>query len=555
MHIFTSLRYSEWNLKRKLFGYMLILGGILLTAFTTGLLLFGKFDSAEKRIYESLDIQMDIFEKELSSHFDHLAAASIQLSESLTLLLEDQLYQWNTDFKSLNNDQNKISQLQEAMINTLQHKLMLEDCSGVFVMLDATVNTSLEQAHQSRTGLYLQVNGYETFDQGLLLYRGLSEIGKAHGVMPHRKWHLEFRTDQFPNYEEIVSTASLPLTNSYWLTDLTFLPGTSDQVMLLVVPMIGSDGTFYGLCGCEISTSFFLTHYAQPSKLSHLTCLLTTGDDRSLDADAGLSCGVNNGYHRIPSGKLTLKPLGDGLLRFCGNQLDYVGITRKISLTPNNDAFTLAVMILGSDYDREITRSTLQTLILWLLLLFFAINCCLFFSRRFLTPVLKGLEQIKSEQWTHTPSTIPEINDLFAFLAEKDREHEAHVNTLKQEKQTVQDEKERLQNEYAQAQSRFESAQTQVTRLAYSRKQEIDPADYEQFLAGIHTLTPAEQKIFGYYLAGKTVKEIIEILSIKESTLRYHNQNIYSKLGVNSLKQLLRYAALMQQESCPRIYP
>ena len=30
--------------------------------------------------------------------------------------------------------------------------------------------------------------------------------------------------------------------------------------------------------------------------------------------------------------------------------------------------------------------------------------------------------------------------------------------------------------------------------------------------------------------------------------LRYHNKNIYSKLGVNSLKQLLRYAALMRQD-------
>lgn len=44
------------------------------------------------------------------------------------------------------------------------------------------------------------------------------------------------------------------------------------------------------------------------------------------------------------------------------------------------------------------------------------------------------------------------------------------------------------------------------------------------------------------------MKEIIAIAEIKESTLRYHNQNIYGKLGVNSLKQLLRYAALMQQE-------
>ena len=61
-------------------------------------------------------------------------------------------------------------------------------------------------------------------------------------------------------------------------------------------------------------------------------------------------------------------------------------------------------------------------------------------------------------------------------------------------------------------------------------------------------MTPTEHRIFAYYLSGKSVKEILSVAAIKESTLRYHNKNIYSKLGVNSLKQLLRYAALMQQD-------
>lgn len=40
----------------------------------------------------------------------------------------------------------------------------------------------------------------------------------------------------------------------------------------------------------------------------------------------------------------------------------------------------------------------------------------------------------------------------------------------------------------------------------------------------------------------------MQIKNIKESTLRYHNRNIYSKLGINSLKQMLRYASIMVQE-------
>ncbi len=60
------------------------------------------------------------------------------------------------------------------------------------------------------------------------------------------------------------------------------------------------------------------------------------------------------------------------------------------------------------------------------------------------------------------------------------------------------------------------------------------------------TLTPKEREIFDYYLAGKKAKEIMELAVINQNTLKYHNKNIYSKLGVTSRKQLLEYAALMK---------
>ena len=92
------------------------------------------------------------------------------------------------------------------------------------------------------------------------------------------------------------------------------------------------------------------------------------------------------------------------------------------------------------------------------------------------------------------------------------------------------------------------SAQAEIARLAYSRKQEIDPDDFQYFLEGISQLTPTERKIFDLYLEGKNAKEIIAILGVTENTLKFHNKNIYNKLGVSSRKQLLRYATLMKQQ-------
>ena len=59
------------------------------------------------------------------------------------------------------------------------------------------------------------------------------------------------------------------------------------------------------------------------------------------------------------------------------------------------------------------------------------------------------------------------------------------------------------------------------------------------YLAGVEKLTPTERIIFDAYIARTTTKEIMEQLNITENTLKFHNKNIYSKLGVSSRKELL----------------
>lgn len=68
---------------------------------------------------------------------------------------------------------------------------------------------------------------------------------------------------------------------------------------------------------------------------------------------------------------------------------------------------------------------------------------------------------------------------------------------------------------------------------------EASPESLEQFRAGLATLTPTERTVFEAYTAGKTTKEVLAQLGITENTLKFHNKNIYSKLGVSSRKQLL----------------
>lgn len=65
------------------------------------------------------------------------------------------------------------------------------------------------------------------------------------------------------------------------------------------------------------------------------------------------------------------------------------------------------------------------------------------------------------------------------------------------------------------------------------------------FAQRIPDLTPTERTIYGFYVEGKTTKEILKELNITENTLKYHNKNIYGKLGVSSRKQLREIAAAL----------
>ncbi len=71
----------------------------------------------------------------------------------------------------------------------------------------------------------------------------------------------------------------------------------------------------------------------------------------------------------------------------------------------------------------------------------------------------------------------------------------------------------------------------------------------EIYLSGIERLTPTEKTIFDYYIRGKTTKEIMAELEIKENTLKFHNKNLYGKLGVSSRKRLIEMYHLLSAEN------
>ena len=70
----------------------------------------------------------------------------------------------------------------------------------------------------------------------------------------------------------------------------------------------------------------------------------------------------------------------------------------------------------------------------------------------------------------------------------------------------------------------------------------------ELFMAGLPMLTGKERAIYDMYVRGVSTAQVLESLSIKENTLKFHNKNIYSKLGVSSRKQLVYLHSLQERE-------
>ena len=93
-------------------------------------------------------------------------------------------------------------------------------------------------------------------------------------------------------------------------------------------------------------------------------------------------------------------------------------------------------------------------------------------------------------------------------------------------------------------------AKEQFTTQNNMLKSSINNAEFseqaiELFRQGITALTQTEKLIYDLYIEGKSTKEVLDEMNIKENTLKYHNKNIYGKLGVGSRKELKAIAKII----------
>lgn len=240
-------------------------------------------------------------------------------------------------------------------------------------------------------------------------------------------------------------------------------------------------------------------------------------------------------------------------------------------------------------------QAKIRLLIMLGIILLLSLLSAGYFSKKYVDPLVADLQQLQQNPDAPPQANVLELNQFFEFLqnhseqqAEKLRQLQSENNQVQkqyglaamrlqeaQEKQKqtanqyihleeqlaalqneiqqvrlqmeqTQQEKLQAQQEREQAQQQFNFAQAALEKAIEKKLESVDPDSYQMFIDNLATLTPKEEDIFNLYVQGCSTKAIISQLGITENTLKYHNKNIYSKLGVKTRKELLQYIELMR---------
>ena len=535
--LLSKLKRAKPSMRRRLLLYMGALAALLLFSLFAVLLLLGQLKSPREEMKKTLTFQMEAFRSDVTSLWRNVSVMGVHLSEDMTALIEERV----KDFDALSGSADALEQLEASMLGPLCQYVQQADCSGGFVLLSVSLNP--DAAADSFSGLYVQRSNAEHTTSDLLLYRGMADIGRQHRVMPHRKWAQEFCPADFPGLADQLEAASAPIGRACRTTELLTLPGTTEQAILLSVPMVGADGRVYGLCGFSVNQTYFSAHHAQPSAVSSLACVLSDAAE-GLDIQKGLLTYPAGGFCFVPDELLAEKSLRGGLSAFVGTELSFVGISEPFTVAAGDEApHDLTVLIPKSDYDRALLKSRLEAAGVLMLLLFFAVSCCLFYTRRYLRPILRDIERLKDESGG-AQMTFDELQPVSARL----RSHEQTITVLETEKLDLQGQVEHMQSQVVDTQEQLDDSLAEIRRLAYLGKKELDPADYQKFLEGYAKLSSKELEICAALAKGLSARQCAEQTGNALSTIDTYRKRVYGKTNIHRVRQLRLCYALMQLE-------
>ncbi len=513
------------HLRRRLVLHFIALLAFLLTATFVSLSSFGLLANTESRIKNILGSYLGEFSASVEEQYDNAAAQAIMLSKNLGAALDRELSESGYTVAGIADNPPAIVRMENTVLPLLVDSLAKAPVSGVFFAMDVTVNSSAVQSELSKSGLYIKIANVNTANPvspELLMFRGSSDVARQNGMILHNKWELEFRTDIFPFIEKVKAESGPDLGVGYYASPALELPGTWEAASFVAVPVFGQDGAFCGVCGFEISRIYFEHSHrvnSETLRVASLLALLARRDGDGIVTDSGLESGLYSGYRaHIADSALTARQAG-GLTVYTDGDHSFIGVEKPVTLSPLADesGWFAAVMIPKADYDAEAREQTVLTVFFVLLILAVSVLASVLLARCYVRPITEGIEQIKQRGVSGFKATnVPEIDDLIEYLTSLDEEHKSEIK------------------------------QARVREIAAQNSPAVSA--YKTFHENLKTLTVTERTMFNLYMENRKAQEISAQMFISMATVKFHNKNIYAKLGVSSLKELMVYVNMMKGE-------
>lgn len=527
------------SMRRRFVMYIITIVAIFLALLLILLNLFGVLNPVDRRVSDFLDNQLFTYSEKLEHDVDKIAAYAISFSEQLETKISDYMIENHIEFEDLTDNEAQLSKLQNELYDIVYLNMQMAPSSGAFYILDTTINSRSKTPYFNSLYLkYVNLYSENAVNNEFTIYRGSAATGKANNLSFHSGWENESKTDFFENCD-----LAFTKNTRYIISPVTEIPGTWESGRYLYVPIRDIEKNIIGVCGFELNNLYFqLTQRPADESLGHIVYGLL--DNKSTKFYGQFT---SNGYNvsGYEDSFLKITEKKDFSIFDFGKE-KCIGKSKKVCL--GNDMFTASVMITEAQYENLIRKGQQSFIFIFLIIMALALCCCIFLSKKYVSPLLRRIEQLKNEDFQEEDIKISEIDDLFEFLAEKDSKYEDRLKALEAAKNLAEDEAEKTRLAYEKAQKEYELAKSEIEQLSEKHKKEIVLEDYEYFLCNLGTLTASEYRIYELYLEGKNVKQIAEIVGIKENTLKFHNKNIYSKLGISSRKQLLKFAALKKQQ-------
>jgi len=472
----------------------LIPAGILTVIFMTG-----GFSGETRQIDQALSRERDHFIQTIRRQTGNTALRTMQLSRSLSLAMENYLLSRRVRPAKMGDRPDVLAPLQEQMLPLMLAALDAGDNSGIFLVLNATVNPSLQGAQNSRAGLMIRNSGLgkSFFDENKTILRGVSDAAIKRGVSLQSTWELEFnvRGKEFYRKPLDALTPPYPALSALYVWSFQDPLGTADKNLLVCsIPILDSAGNILGVCGFETNNGNWIGSDRDERQLPGLRYGFFPGEaEQHLPADRyGLET------------ELRLYPLGSPYA---------------------NETFTALLSIPRENYDAKLFRERL-TFSVWLgAFLILGVFFAVVLSGGVTKPITRQMDRFDGEISPENIQTnVPEIDALINKI----------LKLQQKQREAVALSGEKGNPGAAPPDAAYDAGNPAEALLV-------------EFLTRVKTLTPSEKVILRQYANGHSRQTIMQTLFISEGTLKNHSTNLYRKLGVASRKELDLYVEFLKK--------